>query len=99
MIDHVVLFRWKPGTTDAQIEAVMEGLRGLNGQIPGLVEMQAGPDFSGRSQGYTHGLVSRFTDRAALAAYSPHPAHRRVVEELIAPIREDTLAFDLESHA
>lgn len=96
MIEHIVLFRWKPNTTEAQIAQVVEGLRSLKMQISGIVDLQVGADFSGRSQGYSHALVMRLTDRAALEAYFPHPAHRRIVEEYINPIREDTLAFDLE---
>lgn len=96
MIEHIVLFRWVPDTAEAQVVQVMEGLRGLRGQIPGLLELDCGADFSGRAQGYTHGLAARFTDRAALDAYGPHPAHRHVVETLINPIRADILAFDFE---
>lgn len=96
MIEHIVLFQWKPEATAEQIEEVLLGLRGLTGHIPGIIELHCGEDFSGRSQGYTHGLVVRFQDRAALEAYGPHAAHRRVVEELINPIRGAVLAFDFE---
>ncbi len=97
MIEHIVLFRWTPEAEEAQIAQVMDGLRGLGDQIPGIVGLACGADFSGRAQGYTHGLTVRFTDRAALEAYGPHPAHRHVVETLINPIRGDILAFDFES--
>jgi hypothetical protein len=41
-------------------------------------------------------LVVRFTDRAALEAYGPHPEHQRVLQNFINPIRADTLALDYE---
>ena len=94
MIEHIVLFRWTSDATPEQIEEVLAGLRGLQGRISGILNLTCGEDFSGRAQGYTHGLVVRFTDRAALDAYGPHPAHRRVVDDLIAPIRAEILAFD-----
>ena len=96
MIEHVILFRWKPETTDTQITAVMEGLQGLKDQIPGILALACGADFSGRAQGYTHGLVVRFSDRAALDAYGPHPAHQAVVVNQIKPFVENVLGFDLE---
>jgi hypothetical protein len=61
------------------------------------VDLSCGPNFSDRAKGYTHGLVIRFRDRAALDAYFPHPAHQNVVQTLINPIRADTLIVDYES--
>ena len=96
MIEHIVLFRWKPEATDDQVAGIMEGLRGLKDRIPGIVTLACGADFSGRAQGYTHALVARFSDRAALDAYGPHPAHRAVIETQIAPILGGVLGFDFE---
>ncbi len=96
MIEHVVLFRWKPEATGEQVAEVMEGLRGLKDRIPGIVTLACGADFSGRAQGYTHGLVVRFSDRAALDAYGPHPDHQAVIETRIKPILEGILGFNFE---
>ena len=96
-IVHVVLFKWKPDATPEQIERVMQGLSALKSRVPGIVDLVCGTNFCDRAQGYTHGLVVRFTDRAALDAYGPHPAHQEVVQNLILPIRETTLAFDFEA--
>ena len=51
----------------------MAELRGLKGKIAGIVDLSCGPNFSDLANCYTHGLVVRFTDRAALEAYGPHP--------------------------
>ena len=91
---HIVLFRWSEAATPEAIGRVIEALRGLRDQIPGILDLACGENFSSRAQGYTHGLVVRFLDRAALDAYGPHPIHRRVVEELIRPIAADILAMD-----
>lgn len=96
MIEHIVLFRWKPEATAEQIAASMDGLRALKGSIPGIVALACGADFSGRAQGYAHALMIRFTDRAALDAYGPHPAHQTLVETQIMPIAAGVLEFDFE---
>lgn len=96
MIEHIVLFRWKPEATPAQIDAGMDALRGLRERIPGMAALACGADFSGRAQGYTHALVARFADRASFDSYGPHPAHRSVIETQLRPILEAALDFDFE---
>jgi Stress responsive A/B Barrel Domain len=96
MIEHIVLIRWKEeASAEAKDSAMME-LRNLKGKIPGIVELTSGINFSERAKGYTHGLVLRFKDRAALNGYIPHPEHQRVVQTFLNPIREDTLVVDYE---
>ena len=96
MIEHIVLFRWKDEASQEAKDRVVEELRGLKGKIPGIVDLSCGTNFCDRAKGYTHGLVVRFKDRAALEAYGPHPDHQRVVQNFIAPIRADILALDYE---
>ena len=96
MIEHIVLFRWKPEATEEQVAAGMDGLRGLKGSIPGIAALAYGADFSGRAQGYSHALVIRFSDRASFDAYGPHPAHRAVIETHLRPILESVIGFDFE---
>ena len=96
MIEHIVLFRWKPETTTEQIAEGMKALRGLKDQISGIMALACGADFSDRAHGYTHALVVRFSDRAAFDAYGPSPAHRAVVETQLKPILQDVIDFDFE---
>ena len=96
MIEHIVLMRWNEGASTEAIAAVFEGLRALKTKIPGIVDLTCGENFSERSKGFTHALVVRFTDRTALDDYIPHPDHQAVVQNLINPIRADSLAFDYE---
>ena len=97
MVEHLVLFRWKEGVDPSAIELALNGLRALREQIPGVLELTCGENFSDRARGYHAGLFVRFTDRAALDAYGPHPAHQHVVQNLLTPIREETLALDYEA--
>ena len=74
---------------------MLAGLRSL-ASIDGVEEMAVGANFSERGAGFTHALSARFRDRAALAAYGPHPAHQKVVQELTRPISETTVIVDYE---
>jgi len=94
---HIVLFKWKEGADPAAIDHAIRGLQELKGQIPGILELSCGKNFSDRSHGYHCGLLVRFTDRAALDVYGPHPAHQEVVQTRITPIREDVIALDYEA--
>jgi hypothetical protein len=96
MIEHIILIRWQDGASPEAIDGALAELLKLKGKIPGILDMSCGANFSDRAKGYTHGMVARFTDRAALDAYFPHPEHQRVVQKLINPIRADSLAFDYE---
>ena len=96
MVEHIVLFKWKAEATAEQITVAVEGLRGLKGLVPNILDLTVGANFTDRGQGFTHGLVVRFPDKAALEVYGPHPAHQHVVQNFINPIRESVLALDYE---
>lgn len=93
---HMVLFKWKEGTASEAAQKAMEGLRGLENKIPGILELSCGENFSDRSQGFQCALLVRFENRAALDVYGPHPAHQEVVQTLIVPIRSDVIVADYE---
>jgi len=93
---HIVLFKWKPDVSDAQIEEVRKALLALGDAVPGILSAECGPNLSQRSQGYQTVLVVRFKDRQALDNYLPHPAHQDVVARFIDPIRDNLLVADLE---
>jgi len=85
-------FRWKPGVTQEQKTRVMAEIRGLQGQIPGLLETSVGANISPRGQGYEFGGVMKFADKASLDSYGAHPAHQKLLSwlmPLIEPIEVD----------
>ncbi|MDY6785276.1 MAG: Dabb family protein [Cyanobacteriota bacterium] len=96
MIEHIVLFKWKPETPDDAIATVMDELKGLKHKIPEIVEISCGENFSDRAQGFQHGLIVRFRNRKDLEIYQPHPAHTEVIQNLIQPILAGILAVDYE---
>jgi len=93
MYVHVVLFRWQDTAAPEDIDHVMAELLDLKGKVPGLVESTGGANESTRSQGYSHGAVMKFQDRAALEAYATHPAHQRVLQ-LLAAVMAQVVVLD-----
>ena len=96
MIEHILLFRWNETTTQESIDYAMMELRTLQEKIPGILDVSSGKNFSDRSKGFTHAMIFRFKDRAALDSYIPHPEHQRVVQKILNPIRAETLVVDFE---
>jgi hypothetical protein len=96
MVEHILLMRWTEEASQKAIDDALTELRGLKGKIAGMIDLSCGSNFSERAKGYTHGALMRFTDRAALEAYYPHPEHQRVVQSFINPIRADILILDYE---
>ena len=94
MVIHTFAFRWKPGVTDDQKQRVIQEIRALQGQIPGLVETLVGTNISSRSQGYELGGVMKFADRTTFDVYNDHPVHQKLLTWLMPLI--DPLEIDFE---
>ena len=81
MVRHVILWKLKemPETEKAAVKAgIKAGLEGLAGQIPGLLRLEVGRDFSATENSSDVVLVTAFATKADLAAYQIHPAHKAV---------------------
>lgn len=92
MFVHMFAFRWRPGVTQEQKNRVLAEIRGLQGQIPGLLETTVGANISPRGKGYELGGVMKFADKASLESYGAHPAHQKLLSwlmPLIEPIEVD----------
>jgi heme-degrading monooxygenase HmoA len=96
MIEHIVLFKFSDETTNEQKEEAMKRLRGLKQQLPGIIDIQTGHNFSERSKGYVMGLTVRFETKENLEHYGPSPEHQAVVSYLKEIGMIDTLALDFE---
>lgn len=86
MFNHVGHLTLSPEAADAQIEAILTGLLGLPGQIPGLVEAQVARDAGQGDGNATLRFHMRFESVDAWRAYGTHPAHVAVVSEHIRPV-------------
>lgn len=83
-VKHVVVFKYKPGTTDAQIAEVTTAFRNLKGKIPGIVSFETGVNHSPEKldKGFTHVYLLTFDNVAARDTYLPHPEHKKFGELL-----------------
>lgn len=96
MIDHIVIIKFSETTTNEQLVEVCKRFKSLRGCIPGIVDIQAGLNFSEKSQGYQVLLTARFDNRAALEAYGPLPEHQAVAAFIREVGRVDSIVVDIE---
>ena len=95
MLRHVAVFRWRSGTPDEQVEAIERGLAALPDRLPQLRAYAFGRDLGLREGNADFAIVADFDDEAAWQAYTEDAEHRRVIEELIAPVTEVRSAVQL----
>lgn len=93
LLEHIVLFKLRPETTEAGEEELIQRLRALKDLIPEIIDLSAGRNIADPSRGFSVGLVVRLRDEDALEAYRVHPAHKEVVKYIEA-IAEERLAVD-----
>jgi len=101
MIRHIVLFKFKSDTDQAEIEEIFSDLARLQEKVPGIMAFKGGPYTSpeGLNQGFTHGFTMDFTDAAARDIYLPHPEHEKVKGKIIKALEGGVggvIAFDYE---
>lgn len=92
MIRHIVMWKFRPGTEDAQ-EQFLSGLRALQGVIPQLLSSEVARNVG--SGNYDAVLISEFQSLEDLDAYKNDPRHK-AVSALCKSIREDRVAVDYE---
>jgi hypothetical protein len=77
-VRHVVLFKFKDGTTAQQQKVIEDAFRALPEKIHEVAGFEWGTNISPEnlSQGFTHCFLVTFNDTKGRDAYLPHPAHR-----------------------
>jgi len=96
VLRHVVLMRWKPGTSDAEKQAVREGLAALPAEIPEIRSYQFGDDLAIAEGNYGFAIVADFENPPDFQAYSVHEVHQKLIAERIRPILQDRAAVQYE---
>ncbi len=96
MIDHIVIVKFGEQTTNEQLQEVVDRFKALKNHLTGVVDLQAGINFSEKNQGYQVLLSARFENRAALEAYGPHPEHQAVAAYIREVGRVDSIIMDIE---
>ncbi len=99
MVRHIIVWTLKDTFSEEEKvqvkQGIKEGLEGLLGKIPGLLEIHV----------YTDGLASStadlmldscFTDEAAYKSYKTHPAHVAAADSKVRPNVAVRLCMDFE---
>lgn len=78
-VRHIVVFKFKPEATPAQIDTLTRAFAALRDSIPGITAFEHGVNNSpeNMNMGFTHVYQMTFTSAAARDAYLVHPAHVR----------------------
>ena len=94
-LKHVVLFKFKDGTSAQQVEEVVSAFKALKGKIDEIVDFEYGTDVSveNRSQGFTHCFLATFRDAKGRDTYLNHPAHT-AFGGLVGPRLDKVLVVD-----
>ena len=86
---HVVTIQWNDGTTDAQKQAVYDGVRKMAGEIPGIRSIWTKP-IKVQGAGYNGAFAMEFESKEALDAYAKQPAHAEWMKIYEAAHKEST---------
>ena len=95
VLRHVVLFKFKEGTTENQLEVIESAFADLKHKIPEIESLEWGLNNSpeGLDKGFTHCFFLTFASEAAREVYLPHPDHK-AFGALLDPYLEDVLVID-----
>jgi len=91
MVKHVILWKFKPGT-EAEMRRFLDGLRGLQGQIPQIAGMEIGVN-ENPDNGFDAALIATFRSMEDLEIYKKDPRHI-AVSALCKAIRTERAAVD-----
>jgi hypothetical protein len=94
---HYVLWKFKEGVTEEQIDTAFAQAMTMDGQIEGMLAIRTGKNQAGRnSAGYTHFLEVLFRDAEAHEHYNQHPLHRTIARTQTIPLTERVAALDFD---
>ncbi len=94
-IEHIVTIETKDGADPADDDALIAAVSALKGQIPGVLDVRFGRNFSDRAPHVALAGIVTLADRAALVAYGPHTAHQAMLR-MLAPLAKAVTIVDIE---
>lgn len=60
----------------------MDDIKNLKPEIPEIINISCGENFSRWNEGYTHAVVVKVKNRTALDAYRMHPTHQPIAKRI-----------------
>ena len=99
MVKHVIVWTLKDEYSTSEKENIKkdikEGLEGLKGKVPGIVEIKV--HINGLESSNTDLILdSTFENEDALKGYAVHPEHVKVATEKVRPFTSIRSCFDYE---
>ncbi len=78
MVQHIVLFKFKPETTPEKIAEIVAAFEALPSKIKEIKDFKWGTNNSPENlnKGLTHAFILTFDSEKDRDAYLPHPAHK-----------------------
>ena len=97
MVKHIILWKLKEEHNNTAVkQGIKDGLEGLVGKIPGLLEVNVQISCLESSNADVM-LYSVFEDAASLKGYSTHPEHVFVADTYVRPFTQTRLCLDFEA--
>ncbi len=97
MVKHIILWKLKDEYNNSEVKnGIKEGLEGLLGVIPGLLEIKVEIKPL-ESSNVDVMLYSVFENEDALKGYAVHPEHVNVANTKVRPFTETRLCIDFET--
>lgn len=95
MVRKAVLLKFKDGVSESQAAEVLNSIKALKNECPGITSVEWGAfnSVETMNRGFTHLSLMTFDSFASRDAYLPHPAHLRARDASM-PYIEDILVFD-----
>ena len=100
MVKHIILWTLNPELSDEKKQQVRqgikEGLEGLAGKVPGLIDIHVQADGLLASSNCDVMLDSTLESPEALKGYAVHPAHVEVANTRVRPFTVQRVCIDYE---
>ena len=94
-VHHMVMLELDGGLSDTQATEMFAKTGALLRQIPGVVDVKSGRNFTTRAPNVTHATIVTMKDKQALAGYGPHPKHVEV-QAILKPHLKSLSVVDFE---
>jgi hypothetical protein len=95
VIQHIVLLKWKPDTTEEQILTAFRRAEHLPNEIDGVDSLTIGRNRVRHDHGFTHVLIVRLSNEQALQDYLDHPLRKEYVAEQLQPLEAERIEIDV----